>query len=217
MSGRRIAVRVLATRLLPNASPALCAALGVSRSRRVLALLTADSDDATYIALDAATKSANVEVAYARSLYAGAANATTALAGEVIGVLAGQTPPEVRGALHAALAALEELGFCAAEATQEVVYLAHCISRTGSYLSAQAGVPQGAPLAYLIAPPLEAICGLDAALKAAAVELCVCFKPPSETNFAGGLLTGTESACRAACAAFAQAVESVARQPREKE
>ncbi|MBQ7871804.1 MAG: ethanolamine utilization microcompartment protein EutL [Oscillospiraceae bacterium] len=213
MRGQRMGVKVLATRLIPNASPGLCAALGVREALRVLALLTTDCDDATYIALDAATKTANVEVAYARSFYAGAANASTRLAGEVIGVLAGATPSEVRSGLNAALSALEDLGFRSANEAGDIVYLAHCVARTGSYLSAQAGVPQGAPLAYLIAPPLEALFGLDAALKAAAVELKQCFTPPSETNFAGGLLTGTESACRAACEAFAQAVEAVADAP----
>ena len=38
---------------------------------------------------------------------------------------------------------------------------------------------------------------------------------PSETNFGGGLLTGTQSACNAACAAFAEAVKAVAARPRE--
>ena len=59
----------------------------------VLGLLSTDSDDATYIALDEATKASTVQVSYARSLYAGAANAATPLAGEVIGILSGPTPP----------------------------------------------------------------------------------------------------------------------------
>ena len=42
-------------------------------------------------------------------------------------------------------------------------------------------------MAYLIAPPLEATFALDAALKAADVEMAVWFAPPSETNFSGGL------------------------------
>ena len=46
--------------------------------------------------------------------------------------------------------------------------------------------------------------GLDAALKAADVELRVFYGPPSETNFAGGLLTGEQAACRAACEAPTQ-------------
>ena len=40
------------------------------------------------------------------------------------------------------------------------------------------------------------------------------FGPPSETNFGGAMLTGTQSACKAACDAFAAAVMEVARYPR---
>ena len=92
---------------------------------------------------------------------------------------------------------------------------AHTVSRTGTYLSKTAGVREGEALAYLIAPPLEAVVGLDEALKASDVELAALFEPPSETNFGGGLLTGTQSACNAACAAFAEAVKAVAARPRE--
>ena len=55
---------------------------------------------------------------------------------------------------------------------------------------------------------------MDAALKAADVMLGKLYSPPSETNFGGGLLSGTQSACDAACAAFAEAVAEVARQPK---
>ena len=95
-----------------------------------------------------------------------------------------------------------------------MAYLAHCVSRTGSYLSQVAGIPAGHALAYLIAPPEEAIYGLDAALKAAEVRLVAFYGPPSETNFGGGLLTGSQSACKAACEAFAAAVCSVVENPR---
>ena len=73
----------------------------------------------------------------------------------------------------------------------------------------------GSALAYLIAPPLEAMYAMDAALKAADVQLCRLYAPPSETNFGGGLLSGTQSACDAACAAFRERVAEVAAQPRE--
>ena len=68
-------------------------------------------------------------------------------------------------------------------------------------------------MAYLIGPPLEAMVGLDAALKAAQVELKVFYGPPSETNFAGGLLTGEQAACKAACEAFAESVNNIADNP----
>jgi ethanolamine utilization protein EutL len=56
---------------------------------------------------------------------------------------------------------------------------------------------------------------MDSALKAADVRLCKLYTPPSQTNFGGGLLTGTQSACRAACAAFAAAIHQVAAKPIE--
>ena len=95
-----------------------------------------------------------------------------------------------------------------------VPYLAHTVSSAGSYLAKEAGVREGSALAYLIAPPLEAMYAMDAALKAADVKLCKLYAPPSETNFGGGLLSGTQSACDAACAAFAQTVAEVAAQPK---
>lgn len=205
-----IPVKVLAVRYLANASPALCKALGAPKGYPALALLTTDCDDATYIALDEATKAAEVEVAYGRSFYAGASNASTPNAGEVIGILAGQTPGAVRSGMEAAVRSLERMGF---EETNKVPYLAHTVSSAGSFLSREAGVPVGSALAYLIAPPLEGMYALDAALKAADVRLCKFYGPPSETNFGGGLLSGTQSACDAACAAFAAAVAEVAAAP----
>ena len=207
-----IPVKVLAVRYLANASPALCEALGAPSGYPSLGLLTTDCDDATYIALDAATKAAEVEVAYGRSFYAGAANASTPNAGEVIGILAARTPGAVHSGMEAAIGVLQRLGF---EEEQGVPYLAQTVSSVGSFLAKEAGIRPGSALAYLIAPPLEGMFALDAALKAADVRLCKLYAPPSETNFGGGLLSGTQSACDAACAAFARAVREVAARPTE--
>ena len=206
-----IPVNILAVRYLANASPALAEALGAPKSYPSLALITTDSDDATYIALDEATKAADVQVCYGRSFYGGAANASTPNAGEVIGILAGATPGAVRSGMEAAISALQRIGF---EEVHGVPYLAHTVSSAGSYLASLAGVRQGSALAYLIAPPLESIYAMDFALKAADVKLCKLYSPPSETNFGGGLLSGTQSACDAACAAFRSAVEEVAKLPK---
>ena len=206
-----IPVKVLAVRYLANAAPGLARGLGAPAGYPSLGMLTTDSDDATYIALDEATKAADVKVCYARSFYAGAGNASTPYAGEVIGILAGPTPGAVRSGMEAALSALERVGF---EDAGGVPYLAHTVSSAGSYLAKEAGVREGSALAYLIAPPLEAMYAMDAALKAADVKLCKLYAPPSETNFGGGLLSGTQSACDAACTAFAQAVAEVAAQPK---
>ena len=204
-----IETKVLAVRYLANASQTLCKQLGIPKEYPSLAMLTTDSDDPTYIALDEATKAAQVQVCYSRSFYAGAANASTPNAGEVIGILAGTTPGIVRSGMEAALSALKRVGF----QDVGVPCLAHTVSSCGSFLAKEAGVKEGTALAYLIAPPLESMYAMDAALKAADVKLCKLYAPPSETNFGGGLLSGSQSACNAACEAFLQAVEEVAQKP----
>ena len=214
MTGDRIQTNILSMRILPNADPALLGRLGAGAGERSLGLFTTDCDDVGYAALDEATKKAEVRVVYARSMYAGAGNASTRLAGEFIGILAGPEPEQARAGLEAAAAYIaNDAAFYSADDEGGVVYFAHCISRTGTYLSQQADVPPGTAMAYLIAPPLEATVALDAALKAAEVELRVYYGPPSETNFAGALLTGEQAACRAACEAFAAEVVRVAQEP----
>ena len=214
MKQDKIKTTVLSVKMIPNADLMLREALNLREDERSLGLITTDCDDVSYAALDEATKKAEVRVAYARSMYAGAANASTKLAGEFIGILAGRNPAEVRSGLDAAIQYIErDACFYSANEDDSIVYFAHCISRTGSYLSEAAGVREGTAMAYLIAPPLEAMVGLDAALKAAQVELKVFYGPPSETNFAGGLLTGEQAACKAACEAFAESVNNIADHP----
>jgi ethanolamine utilization protein EutL len=211
-----IATNVLSVQAIPNADIALAEKLSLPKGYRSLGLITTDCDDASYAALDEATKKADVVVVYARSMYAGSANANTALAGEFIGIIAGPDPEQVRSGLEAAVSYLEnDACFYSANDDNSIVYFAHCISRTGKYLSQMADVEEGTAMAYLIAPPIEAMVGLDAALKAADVELKVFYGPPSETNFAGGLLVGQQAACRAACEAFAETVKKIAKNPIE--
>lgn len=211
MKNDPIRATVLAVKMIPNVDADLAEAFKLEPNQKSLGIITTDIDDVSYTALDEATKKADVQVVYARSMYAGSANASTKLVGEFIGILAGPNPAEVRSGLNAAIDFIES-GACFYSANDDnsIPYYAHCISRTGSYLSKVAGVEEGAAIAYLIAPPLEAMYSLDAALKAADVKLAAFYGPPSETNFGGGLLTGSQSACKAACDAFAAAVQYVA-------
>jgi ethanolamine utilization protein EutL len=205
MKNDPIRATVLAVKIIPNVNPEVAEAFKLEPHQRSLGLISADIDDVSYTALDEATKKADVQVVYAKSMYGGSANANTKLAGEFIGIIAGPNPAEVRSGLNAAIDFIEN-GGC----FYRIPYYAHCISRTGSYLSKVAGIEEGEAIAYLIAPPLEAMYSLDAALKAADVRLAAFYGPPSETNFGGGLLTGSQSACKAACDAFAAAVQYVA-------
>ncbi|MDR1266197.1 MAG: ethanolamine utilization microcompartment protein EutL [Propionibacteriaceae bacterium] len=205
---------ILSMKMIPNVTPELAKELELPEGHCSLGLFTADCDDVAYTALDEATKKADIKVVYAKSFYGGAANANTKLAGEIIGIISGPNPAEVRSGLDAVRDVIaNDAYFISANDDDTICYYAYCISRSGSYLSEIAGVPEGTSIAYLIAPPEEAVYGIDAALKAADVRLGVFYGPPSETNFGGGLLVGSQSACKAACNAFGEAVKQVAANP----
>ncbi|MDO7798653.1 ethanolamine utilization microcompartment protein EutL [Enterococcus avium] len=216
MRNDRLGANVLSVKMIANADEDLAKQFDLPKGMKSLGIITSDCDDVTYVALDEATKAAEVEVVYAKSMYGGAGNASTKLAGEVIGILAGPSPAEVSSGLAIAIQVIEnEASFISANDDDSIPYFAHVISRSGRFLSKEANVTEGEAIAYLIAPPLEAMLGLDAALKAADVKMGVFYGPPSETNFGGALLSGTQSACKAACNAFAQTVQNVAANPKD--
>ncbi|MGG3450643.1 ethanolamine utilization microcompartment protein EutL [Domibacillus aminovorans] len=207
MTSQKIFAELLAMKVIPNVDAGLAEKLKLKPYQRSIGLFTSTIDDVGYTAADEATKKADVEVVYAKSFYAGAEHASGPLSGEFMAILAGPTSEEVKSALDAIQIKVEsDAYFEMINGDPNHAFYAHTVSRTGSFLSKMAGIPEGEALAYLIAPPLEATVGLDAALKAADVKLCEWFAPPSETNFSGGLLTGSQSSCQAAADAFRQTI-----------
>ncbi len=206
---------VLSVRRIPNAEPAMVRAYGGDPNKHVsLGLVTVDQDDPTYVALDEATKHAPVDVIFAKSFYAGAAHASGRLSGEILGVLAASEPEAIEHALDALLRCLaHDACFYDADGKRTVTVFPHVIASLGEYLSREAGLQPGDPMAYLVAPPLEASIALDAALKAADVRAVKVMPPPTETNFAAAWLTGTLDECEAAAVAYAAAVVDVAGSP----
>jgi ethanolamine utilization protein EutL len=209
-----IVPRVLATRTIPRVDDELARAWDLPDDLRAVGLITCTSDDALFVALDEGTKAAPARVVFAKSFYAGSSYPSGPLSGEAIGMYAARDPEEIREAMDACVRTLaEEAWFYAADEKKELAFFPHVVRSTGTYLSEQAGIAVGAPLAYLIAPPLESMVALDAAMKAAPVKLAKWFTPPSETNFGGGYLTGDLPSCEAAARAFAAAVIDVASAP----
>src|SRR3989304_9926187 len=93
----------LAVRMTPNVHPNFAEHLKLKPEQKSIGLLTADNDDATYVSIDEATKMADVEGVYARSFYTGAKHSSGLLSAEILAILAGPNPAEVRSGLNAAL------------------------------------------------------------------------------------------------------------------
>ena len=78
---------VTAMRVIASVNAEFARELKLPPHIRSLGLISADSDDVTYIAADEATKQAMVEVVYGRSLYAGAAHGPSPAARRQISTL----------------------------------------------------------------------------------------------------------------------------------
>ena len=94
-----------------------------------------------------------------------------------------------------------------------VAVFPHVITALGHYLSNEAGLPPFTPMAYLVAPPIEATVALDAAMKAADVRVAKVFTPPTETNFAAAWLSGELTDVEAAAMAYLEACVAVCERP----
>lgn len=210
-----LAPRVLAVRTIPNIAPSLVEALGLRPSHAAIGFLTVDQDDPTYVAVDDATKKAEVDVVFTRTFYRDSARSIMGSpAAETLAILAGDRIGEVEAGMDATLSHLESrVSYRSADDEGCYPYLAHLVAQTGSYLSERAGIERGEAIGYLKATPLEAVFGLDQALKAADVQVGEWIEPPTPTNMGGALVTGTEADCRAACEAFEAAVKSVCADP----
>ena len=204
----------LAVQLIPQVDRNFAEHLKLRDDQRSIGLLSVDNDDATYVAIDEATKMANVEVVYARSFYAGAKHTSGKWSGEIMAIIAGPDPAEVRAGLDAAVDYIKtKATWYSANDDDSIAFFPHVISRTGSYLSGVCNIPLGSPIAYLVATPNEGLVALDSALKSADVSIVALTMPPSETNYMGVMLTGDQPACRAAATAFQNKVLEVASNP----
>lgn len=207
---------ILSAQSIPQVHPELAKSLNLDLTRHTsIAIITCDQDDSLYAALDHATKHAQVDVVYAKSFYAGANHASGPYSGEAIGILAAATPDDINEGLYALQQALENdiCFYQFADSPKGPAFFPHLIPSVGYFLAKEAKVEVGAALAYLIAPPMESVVGIDLALKAAKVRLVKYFGPPTETNFGGAYLVGELTEVEAARAAFIEGVYKVASNP----
>ncbi|MBF0362048.1 MAG: ethanolamine utilization microcompartment protein EutL [Oligoflexia bacterium] len=218
--------KLLSCRIIPSIDKCLAKSLGCSEKHNSVGIVTCDQDDSMYVALDHATKFADVDVVYAKSFYAGSAHSSGPISGEIMGVLAATNPDHIKEGLLALRQSLEdEISFYGIghghghghdhdhDQYKGVTFFPHVVPSIGSYLASISGLSVGTPMAYLIAPPTESLIAVDHALKTADVKLVKYFAPPTETNFGGAYLTGAVHSVEAAARAFAEMIIEISLHP----
>ena len=211
MTGDLLKAHVLSSKLMTDIEDIMIEEFGLPEGHIDIGLFTTDNEDIGYVAADEATKKANVQVCYAKSTYGGLG---CAYGGEMIGIISGPSISDVESGLRT-ITHFTEHNACLFSAREDdgVQFYAQVISKIGTYLAEVCDLPVGSSVAYLVGPPLESMMGVDEALTAADVEVVKFFGPPTVSNRGGAIVTGTQSACKTACMAFAKMVMDCVEEP----
>jgi len=211
---KAVKTTILSVQKIPQLNGELAGEFSLKLGHTSLGLITATADHALYVALDEGTKKSTADVLYTRSFYGGAKYSSGPFSGEVIGVFAGENPEIIDDALKATLHYLDEKAwYYSLNSRPDLLFFPHVIGIIGSFLAGETGLPEGEAIAYLMAPPLEAMVAFDFALKNSDTRLVKFYKPSTPTNFSGGYLTGSISDCEAAAQAFNDKIKEIAEKP----
>lgn len=159
MKNDKIYPEILSMVLITQVSEGLKADLQLSEEHTSCAVITATIDDFVFLALDEATKKADVDVTYTGSFYGGNPNSSSKLQGEGIGIFAGKTVASVQAAIDAIYDFYDSRRVYAVSCNDEdsIAYLTYTAASVGTYFAKTMDIPLGCSMAYLVGPPIESI------------------------------------------------------------
>jgi ethanolamine utilization protein EutL len=206
--------KILSVQKIPYISEVMASEFNLPKEHISLGLLTVNSEHALMSALDEALKKSDAQVPFKASFYAGANYSSGPLSGEAMGIFSAIDPSIIDDALKFTVDYLNEHAFLESlDDNGKYVIFNHVIGSIGPFLSDYLSIEEGNAIAYLVAPPMEAIVALDHALKNSDTKLVKMLKPPTNTNLAGGYLVGTISDCISASDAFKEKIMDIIKNP----
>lgn len=213
---RKIQAHVTMQKVVPHVTDRYRGLWDIPKDHQSVGFISCDNEDVMWLALDDATKKAKIEIIHAETVYGGVEYSWSRFGGEITAVISGKNVSDVQDGLRyikeyietkSAIYMLNEEG--------TLGYYVDWIPRAGKYYQKTLDIREGESIAYLVSTPVESTYALDKALKAGNTRLAELFLPPTRVNTGGGIVAGTESACRAAAEAFMKAVEYCAFHPME--
>lgn len=215
---KRLRSRVTMQKVVPNVAREYRELWKIPQEHQSVGIIACDNEDVMWLALDDATKKARIHVVHAETVYGGLDYSWSKFGGEITAIISGEKVADVQDGLRYIRDYIEnKAAIYVLNEEEDLGYYADWIPRAGKYYQERLDVKEGESIAYLVSTPVESTYGLDKALKASNTRIVELFRPPSRVNTGGGVVAGTESACKAAVDAFAEAVEYCAFHPMDLE
>ncbi|MDO4977915.1 MAG: ethanolamine utilization microcompartment protein EutL [Eubacteriales bacterium] len=205
---KRVDAHVNMQKIVPNVNALYRGLWDFPEDHESVGFISCDVEDVMYFALDDATKKARIHVVHVETVYGGVEKAWSRYGGEITAIISGPKVEDVRNGLMYIKDYIEnKCGVYVINDDPSTAFYVDLMPRIGKWNQERLGLPANSALAYLVATPIEATYALDKALKASNTKIVEFFDAPSRVNTGGALLAGSESACKAAVEAFADAVE----------
>ena len=205
---------MLSQKIIANITPEFAKAYKIPEGHQSVASFSTDNDDVGYLAVDDASKKANIRGIHAETFYGGQMCSWRKYGGSVFILFSGPKVSDVKSGLAYVREFIENhselYNFDGDEGT---AFYAQCVPKSGKFFKEFCNIEEGSAYAYLVGGPIETNYALDKALKAGKTEIARYWYPPSHANSSGAVLTGTESACRAATQAFVEALRFATENP----
>lgn len=211
---RRLKSHVTMQKVVPHVTQAYRELWEIPEEHQSVGIVACDNEDVMWLALDDATKKARVTIIHAETVYGGMEYSWSKFGGEITAIISGEKVEDVRNGIRYIKEYIENRAAIYVLNEEETLgYYADWIPRVGKFYQKSLGIEEGQSYAYLVSTPVESTYALDKALKASNTKLAELFLPPTRVNTGGGIVVGTESACKAAVEAFEEAVEYCAFHP----
>ena len=210
----RVPSQVVMQKIIPNINPLLSENWKVPEGDRAMGVISCDHEETMLLALDVASKKADITVLYAQTVYEGRHYSWSRYGGEITAIITGKNVSDVSSGIRYIddyIRRGDDLFLISGENC--TMYYAQVTPHAGPFFRDRYGIAQGSAYAYLVGGPIETNYALDKALKAGKTEIARYWYPPSHANSSGAVLTGTESACRAATQAFVEALRFATENP----
>lgn len=207
---------MISQKLIANVTPEMARIYEIPEEHQSVAFFSTDNDDVAYLAADDASKKANIKIVHAETFYSGLRGSWSKYGGSVFVMISGPKVSDVKSGLAYIRDFIENRSeLCNFDGDEGTAFYAQCIPKSGKFFKEFCDLEEGSAYAYLVGGPIETNYALDKALKAGNTKIARYWYPPSHANSSGAVLTGTESACRAATQAFIEALRFATEHPME--
>ena len=198
----KMETHMLSQKVIANVTPEFARVYNIPEGHTSVGFFSADNDDIGYLAVDDASKKANIKLIHAETYYGGTTCSWSKYGGSVFVLFSGPKVEDVKSGLRYVRDFIENHSeLCNFDGDEGTAFYAQTIPRPGKYFQEWCELKPGESYAYLVGGPIETNYAY--------------WYPPSHANSSGAVLAGTESACRAATNAFVEALEYAIKNPLE--